>query len=421
MATTYDGVAANITPYATFAITEPSDGDAATAASVNSPGPFQHLADLGAFAAQIPIQPSLATSALPTPGTVGYGSGGGGGTNDYSLLWAYHAGTSNSKNLRFYYRTNDGAFAIVQNAIAGGGVWTADDATKPSAMWVFGGTLTPASDNSGFGFFWKATSSGGWYDAEPGVGAASWDTGFSFDNDMFDGFNFSGPPGNAGFAATGGSGDSAGGFFTGGLDNGPGTYTQGTGTGAGTYSIGGGSSGRGVYGQGGSPDGVGGYFRGEGTAPGALFFGGSSGGPGGAGNGEAGGDGWQGNGQGSGSGGVFTGGSTGEGVKGNGGSVSGHGGKFQGGPNTDGLLATGGSGSTNGVVGVGSGTGSGLQGSSPTGYGADLSGNATRAALRLEPLSTDPSSASEGDIYWNGTSHTLKVYDGSNWKTVTVS
>lgn len=45
MSSTYIGNPSNITPGTPLSITEPSDGDAATAASVNSPGPFQHTTD----------------------------------------------------------------------------------------------------------------------------------------------------------------------------------------------------------------------------------------------------------------------------------------------------------------------------------------------------------------------------------------
>jgi len=36
--------------------------------------------------------------------------------------------------------------------------------------------------------------------------------------------------------------------------------------------------------------------------------------------------------------------------------------------------------------------------------------------IRLEPRNSSPGNPSEGDIYMDGNSHTLKVYDGTNWQ-----
>ncbi len=36
--------------------------------------------------------------------------------------------------------------------------------------------------------------------------------------------------------------------------------------------------------------------------------------------------------------------------------------------------------------------------------------------MRLQPRSTAPSSPAEGDIYMDGTSHTLMLYDGTAWR-----
>ena len=36
--------------------------------------------------------------------------------------------------------------------------------------------------------------------------------------------------------------------------------------------------------------------------------------------------------------------------------------------------------------------------------------------LRLEPISTSPTSPSEGDMYMNSTTHKLMVYDGTIWQ-----
>jgi hypothetical protein len=39
-----------------------------------------------------------------------------------------------------------------------------------------------------------------------------------------------------------------------------------------------------------------------------------------------------------------------------------------------------------------------------------------KSVMRLEPLSSPPANPSEGDIYMDGTSHKLKVFDGNNWQ-----
>ena len=36
--------------------------------------------------------------------------------------------------------------------------------------------------------------------------------------------------------------------------------------------------------------------------------------------------------------------------------------------------------------------------------------------MRLEPISEAPSDPDEGDIYMNGVTHKLMVYDGMNWQ-----
>lgn len=116
-----------------------------------------------------------------------------------------------------------------------------------------------------------------------------------------------------------------------------------------------------------------------------------------------------------------TGGSTsGPGLKGTGGGSSGHGVVGQGTGTGTGVYGTGGSGGS-GVVGQGNGTGSGVDGSSSAGHGGYFSGNATRAAIHLHPLSADPSTPTEGDMYVNSSAHTLKIYLNGAWKTVTVT
>jgi hypothetical protein len=40
--------------------------------------------------------------------------------------------------------------------------------------------------------------------------------------------------------------------------------------------------------------------------------------------------------------------------------------------------------------------------------------------MRFVPLASDPSGAQAGDIYYNSTTNALKLYDGTQWRTITV-
>jgi len=259
----------------------------------------------------------------------------------------------------------------------------------------------------------------------------------------------------AGLAATGGSSNGPGLQGTGGATNGKGVVGNGTGTGVGVRGTGGGSGAVGVEGVG------------VGANAGVAGTGGTNG-PGttGAGNGT-------------GAGVVGTGGATGRGVQGTGGATSGSGvygiGGAGGGIGVEGVgSGTGGSSKAGvkgtaadeapGVWGVASstssshavqgdsggnsqtvmlanmthnsgiavhgkstsGTGSigvkgesndshGVQGVSSSGYGGSFAGNATRAPLHLDVLSGAPSSAAEGDVYFDSTTHKLRVYASGSW------
>lgn len=146
---------------------------------------------------------------------------------------------------------------------------------------------------------------------------------------------------------------------------GTGITAVGNGAAAGVDAAGGATSGSAVKGLGGAPNGKGGEFTGDGTGSGAAATGGDASGPG--------------------------------------------------------LFGTGGAPNGPGAVGQGTGTGSGGEFTGgATGYGIIAQADTTtpvRAALRLVPQDTDPSSPQKGDVYANSVDGTLRWYDGSEWKT----
>ena len=68
MSTTYTGNASNITAGSGVSITIPADGDALTAASVNNPGPFEHVADFSEYLDQTLAINSILTLSFCTLG-----------------------------------------------------------------------------------------------------------------------------------------------------------------------------------------------------------------------------------------------------------------------------------------------------------------------------------------------------------------
>jgi hypothetical protein len=262
-----------------------------------------------------------------------------------------------------------------------------------------------------------------------------------------------------GIGTTGGSGGGTGLTATGGGSNGLGIDSLGTGTEAGIYTEGGATSGPGLVAQGGAPNGDGLQATAAGTGAGlkgtASSTAGSSGVSGvGAGNNP----GVKGAGAGSGAGGTFTGGSS----AGPGGSFTGGAGgsgvsSVGGSSGGDGAALTGGSGNGRGAVITGNGTGTGcvvLGGSSDastaltvtaggsngngatiastgtgtglaidssgggaSGHALQLTGNSTRAPLKIISLASDPSSGALGDIYVNADG-TLRIHNGSAWVKV---
>jgi hypothetical protein len=195
-----------------------------------------------------------------------------------------------------------------------------------------------------------------------------------------------------GVTCIGPSSSGTAGTFTGGAPNGHAIVATGDGTGSGVRATGGDNSGIALHGIGGAPAGTG-----------VLGLGGGSSGVGVLGVGGA---------------------TTGTGVSGQSGASGGYG--------VDGI-ANGTSGA--GVRGITDGTNtSGVEasalGSSFAGlfangqsnaYGAVIQGQATspvRAALRLIPQNSAPSSPQKGDLYVNNTDGKLYIYNGSAWVTV---
>jgi hypothetical protein len=100
------------------------------------------------------------------------------------------------------------------------------------------------------------------------------------------------------------------------------------------------------------------------------------------------------------------GGTGGDGIQADGGGTSGSGagGRFLGGaPNGRGVVATG------------NGTGPGVDASSSSGIGGLFSANATRGSISLVPTSTQPSTPGNGELYYDLTTHKLRLYANGAW------
>ena len=112
--------------------------------------------------------------------------------------------------------------------------------------------------------------------------------------------------------------------------------------------------------------------------------------------------------------GVYGGTSTGYGVYGTASSLGGCGVRGVGGSSSYGGYFTSTSGTALYVEGN---SGNGIETSSATNYGIKISGNSTKGHLKLMTgLTSDPTSASEGAIYYNSNTHHLYLYDGTSWK-----
>ena len=72
-----------------------------------------------------------------------------------------------------------------------------------------------------------------------------------------------------------------------------------------------------------------------------------------------------------------------------------------------------------GLKGVGNTNGTGVDGSSISGYGGVFTGNSTRSALRITPVSSVPSSAQQGDIICLSTTGKFYGFNGSGWAAMT--
>ena len=83
-----------------------------------------------------------------------------------------------------------------------------------------------------------------------------------------------------------------------------------------------------------------------------------------------------------------------------------------------GVVGVGGPTNGRGVGGQGTGSGVGVYGVSTSGNGGQFTGNATKAALNLVPQAA-PTSAAEGDIYYDSTSKKLLVRTNAGWETIT--
>lgn len=69
-------------------------------------------------------------------------------------------------------------------------------------------------------------------------------------------------------------------------------------------------------------------------------------------------------------------------------------------------------------------TAAAIQASSASGYGLQVSANATRAAIQFAADTGgagDPSTASDGDTYYNLHNHTFRVYVNGTWKSATLT
>lgn len=192
-----------------------------------------------------------------------------------------------------------------------------------------------------------------------------------------------------GISSTGGSNSGNGGNFLGGASNGKGVAATGDGTGAGGFFTGGDTDGTGVTATGGATNGSGVVAQGTGAGLGVSATGGAT--------------------NGSGVSGTAIG--TGTGVLGTAGNSSGYGVKGVSGAATN-LAACAGVTTHNNVAAI-LGDSTGAQ-SYAVVASADTS-SPVKAALRLVPQDTAPSSPGEGDIYANSATDTLNYYNGTAW------
>lgn len=326
---------------------------------------------------------------------------------------------------------------ITHNATNGDAILATGSGTGFGAIFVGGNTATAtARGNPGAG----ATNQSGFYGTGKGTGWGILGDGATGGTGTAAGVYGRGnasvvapsSPAGAGVVGKGVSGVTGGSFWGGGGDSdgvqasatgtGSGILALGGATGAGVFGIGGATSGIGVVGSGGGGNSIGVSGTGSGTAQGVYGTGGSSNGTGVYGfGGTTNGVGVEGQGAG-----------TGSGVKGTGGASSGVGGEFIGGAaNGNGVTGTGtgsgfgvrgfGTGNGGGVVGNGAGTGTGVSGIGINGYGVHAESDTTapaRAALRIVPQDTNPTSPLQGDLYVNSGTGFLMIYDGVGWVKV---
>lgn len=135
MSSTYNGNAGGFNPATGASVTIPSDGDAANAASVNNPGPFEHLTDaIEWFRQNTPLVSAAHTWALIqtftsgiTPGAVTYPSPAVGSFQSGSQKLGYWVNAEGSFKIQ-------GSLGSLSIAGSGGQstVWAA--ATVPSAF-----------------------------------------------------------------------------------------------------------------------------------------------------------------------------------------------------------------------------------------------------------------------------------------------
>lgn len=237
--------------------------------------------------------------------------------------------------------------------------------------------------NDGVGVQGESVTSFGVIGSGPLVGVVGFTTAGNTPGGQFtgngsgSGLTGTGGATGTGITGTGGGTSGAGGTFIGAAGNATGVTATGHGTSAGVLSTGGGTSGAGLSGTGGASNGVG--VIGQGTG-------------------------------------------TGDGMAGTGGGTAGAGVRGTGGGNGAGIIGSS-SGTGSGVNGSNSGSGAAgsFDSSSGTGYGLIAQADTTtpvKAAFRIVPQDTSPSSPSEGDIYMNSSTHFLMVYDGSAWVKV---
>jgi hypothetical protein len=192
MATTFTGNPATPTPGAGVVITIPADGDAADVASVNSPGPFEGVANLLALLATGPFigQTISSGTALPTyspPVLIDINSGSKQSVS-YQLLYSYQltAGTQ-KRHIRAFMR-GDGVLAFTMNAnVTNNGTsgwWFADDPNFASTVLWIGGDIGAQSTNDAGGVAMAVVANASskaysglnnsWSETNSGYGGTGW-------------------------------------------------------------------------------------------------------------------------------------------------------------------------------------------------------------------------------------------------------